>query len=109
MNPVYNILKKAYSSLGHKATSETLVKIRAAAKEIFSNPENHLLWSKNHLVETKEKMRLSAKNRNYNKSISFYVYSRENELLDTLSTLREAKTYFKADHRTFIKYLYSDL
>lgn len=109
LTPVYNILKKAYSSLGCKATPETIVKMRAATLKRLSNKENHPFWDKTHSEETRNKMRLSARNRNYNRSKPFFVYSQDYKLLYSFNTLRETIAFFKADHRTIVKYLDCDL
>jgi len=59
-NPVYNILKIAGSSLGHKHTSETLEKLKERAKSRKFSPEEKIRASKLYTYRSEESMKMDV-------------------------------------------------
>lgn len=117
IQPKYNILKVAGSSLGYKHTEESFAKF---------NEENHHLYGKTHSPSTIVK--LSGKNNHmferkgelhpmYGKSLSIetralsrvaqrtaiFVFSLNGTLVNSFNSVNEAKKFFKYYHRTIKK------
>ena len=94
LNPELNILKIAGSSLGHKASPETLKKLSLA-----KSGSNHHLYGKNHSEETRIKMSIARGG----SSISLISIS-DQTILEVFSSARAAGEYFSCCPKTILRY-----
>lgn len=125
LQPEYNILKIAGSSLGYKHTEESLAKMSEASKgKIFSsetiaklskvksgenNPmygklgENHPMHGKTHSTKTKAKMSLA-------RGTTVYVYnSDKSTLVNSFPSAKKAAEFFNCSHSTILRYISNGL
>lgn len=90
LQPEYNILKNAGSTLGYKHTEETLVKFRAREY----SPEHLAILRENVKFLNSEEQRVKARERileiNRKKGVSVKVLDQENNTTVTYDSIREA-------------------
>lgn len=90
LNPEYNILKKAYSSLGYKHTEETLEKMRTVPRKKFSEETLKLLQS--HLAQI-----------NLEKGYKVIVFDNNTKNAQTFDSIRKASESTKLDTKSLVK------
>lgn len=90
LQPEYNILKNAGSTLGYKHTEETLVKFRARKP----SPEHLAILRENVKFLNSEEQRVKARERileiNLKKGVSVKVLDQENNTTVTYDSIRKA-------------------
>jgi len=111
LDPEYNILKKAGSSLGYKHTPDSLIKMSG---------ENHPLYGdKNLVIRARMSLAKSGKNNpmsgkshsaktlakisNANGTL-IYLYDTQGSLVITFSSARKVGEYFNCTHQTIKRY-----
>ncbi len=90
LNPEYNILKKAYSSLGYKHTEETLEKMKTVPRNKFSEETLKLLQS--HLAKI-----------NLEKGYQVIVFDNNTKIAQTFDSIRKASESTKLDTKSLVK------
>lgn len=125
LQPEYNILKIAGSSLGYKHTEESLAKMSEASKGRISSPEtiaklskimlgennsmygklgeNHPMYGKTHSTNTKAKMSEA-------RDTIVYVYnSDKTTLVNSFPSAKKAAEFFNCSHSTILRYISNGL
>jgi group I intron endonuclease len=123
LEPEYNILMVAGSSLGYKHTEKALTKISEASKGKLHSPETKGLMSETHKgkkfsLEHRTKISTAKKDKKFSlehrTSISaakglgtIFVYDLQGSLENTFSSARNAAEFFNCSHPTITKYTIS--
>jgi group I intron endonuclease len=123
LEPEYNILMVAGSSLDYKHTEEALTKISETSKGKLHSPETKGLMSETHkgkefFLEHRTKISTAKKDKKFSlehrTSISaakgigtIFVYDLQGSLKNTFSSARNAAEFFNCFHPTITKYTIS--
>jgi len=104
LNPSYNILKYAYSSLGYKHTLEAISKISMAKKNRFVG-KNNSFFGKNHTDEIRELMRTAALARNKSNNAKPVILLDSNKTtMKEFKSITDLSIYLRADKASLAKY-----
>jgi len=112
LDPEYNILKKAGSSLGYKHTPDSLTKMSGENHPLYGNKGSEIrakmseakkgnssnFLGKTHSAESLEK--ISA-----NRGTAIFVYNTQGTLIYTFSSGRKAAKFFSCDNKTIMKHV----
>jgi len=119
IQPKYNILKVAGSSLGYKHTEQSLAKITGENHHLFgknhtfstitklSGENNHMFGRKGELhpmygkspsIETRTKSRITQ-------GTAIFVFTLDGTLINTFSSAREAGEFLNCSHTTVVRYV----
>jgi group I intron endonuclease len=120
IDPIYNILRFAGSSLGYKHTGETKEKMRYSALGRKHSEVTKILMSELKTGELNSMFgKFGENNPNFRQSCSadtiakmslakggntIFVYSSDNLLINSFESARKAAKYFNCDHKTILKY-----
>jgi|ERR1700761_4146993 group I intron endonuclease len=103
-NPVYNILKYAYSSEGYKHTVEIIQKMSLVKKGKFLK-ENNDFNSKTHIEEVKKLIRQTTFKRiKPNNAKPVLLQDSYSNTIESFKSITELSFYLKADKATLAKY-----
>jgi group I intron endonuclease len=119
IEPKYNILKIAGSSLGYKHTEESFSKFSGENHHLFgkkhspstivklSGENNHMfgkrgelhpMYGKSPTIETRTLSRVAQ-------GTAIYVFSLDGTLINSFSSAREAGLFYNCSHTTIVRYL----
>lgn len=104
LNPSYNILKYAYSSLGYNHTLEVIKKISETRKGKYTQ-ETNSFFGKNHTNEVKELMKQVAYTRDKSPNAKAVILKDlNNNIIKEFKSMLDLSIYLKADRANLAKH-----
>ena len=114
LNPEFNILKTAGSSLGYKHTEESKILMSKVQNSIDKTGENNPMFGKTHSAETRAKMSEAHKGKSQSaetiakisatQGTAIYIYNSVGILVNTFTSAKKAALHFECSQSTILKY-----